>query len=127
MVMLMIGFLQWWYSTGWMDFALRQVDRLRNLADFFSLGLLFRTFFSPFRQISAYASEDANIQQQISEFFDKLLSRVIGAFVRFFIIIFGIIAIAFTAAATGIMFLAWPILPLMPVVSVVLAVMGVTL
>ena len=125
--MLMMGFLQWWYSVGWMDFALRQVERLRNLADFFSIGLLFRTFFSPFRQISAYGDENANIQQQIAEFFDKLLSRLIGAVVRFFIIIFGIIAILFVAAATGIMFLVWPILPLMPVISVILAIMGVTL
>jgi hypothetical protein len=125
--MVLVGFLQWWYSIGWMDFALRQVDRLRNLADFFSIGVLLRTFFSPFRQISAYSNENANIQQQIGEFFDKLLSRIIGAFIRFFIIIFGIIAIMFTAAATGIMFLAWPILPLMPVISVVLAIAGVTL
>jgi ABC-type multidrug transport system fused ATPase/permease subunit len=122
--MLMIGFLQWWYSIGWMDFALRQVDRLRNLADFFSIGLLLRTFFSPFKLISAYSDDNANIQQQFAEFFDKLLSRIIGAFVRFFIIIFGIIAIVFTAAATGIMFLLWPILPLMPVISVILAIAG---
>ena len=125
--MLIVGFLQWWYSIGWMDFALRLVARLRNLADFFSLGLLFRTFFSPFRQISAYSDDNANIQKQISDFIDKLLSRIIGAVVRFFIIIFGIVSLMAVAALGGLLFLAWPLMPLMPIACIFLTLTGVTL
>ena len=127
MVMLIVGFLQWWYSIGWMDFALKLVDRLKNLADFFSLGLLFKTFFSPFRQISAYTSDDANIKQQITEFFDKLLSRIIGAVVRFLVIIVGIITLTAVTLFWGILFLAWPLMPFAPIAGIVLTIMGVTL
>ena len=127
MVMLIVSFLQWWYSIGWMDFALKLVDRLKNLADFFSLGLLVRTFFSPFRQISAYGDDNANLQQQIAQFFDKLLSRVIGAVVRFLVIIVGIITLVLVTLFWGILFLAWPLMPLAPLAGVVLAIMGVTL
>ena len=115
--MLIVGFLQWWYSIGWMDFALKLVDRLKNLADFFSLGLLVRTFFSPFRQISAYGDDNANLQQQIA----------IGAVVRFLVIIVGIITLVLVTLFWGILFLAWPLMPLAPLAGVVLAIMGVTL
>ena len=125
--MLIVGFLKWWYARGWVTFARRLLDKLHNLADFFSLGLLARTLFYPFRQISAYSDETASLQARMQAFFDKLLSRTIGAIVRLGIMLAGILAITVEAAAGIVLCLAWPILPLMPVATIVLAVMGVTL
>jgi hypothetical protein len=62
--MLVVGFLQWWYTRGWMGFAQGLLDKIRSLADFFSLGLLLRTLFYPFRQISAYSDENASLQNK---------------------------------------------------------------
>jgi len=125
--MLVVSFLQWWYSRGWYNFAQEVLEKLHNLADFFSLGLLLRTFFSPFRQISAYTSDNASLQQSIAEFFDKLLSRIIGAVVRFFIIIFGIVAMLAVAVIGVALICIWPMMPFAPIAGIVLAMMGVTL
>ena len=125
--MLMVGFLQWWYTRGWSGFVHGLVNKLRNMADFFSLGLLLKTLFSPFRQISAYASDNANIQQRIQEFFDKLLSRVIGAIVRIIVIISGIVTLTVMVIFGVILFIIWPLMPLMPIAGVVMAIMGVAL
>ncbi len=125
--MLVVGFLKWWYARGWSIFARRLLDKLHNLADFFSLGLLARTLFYPFRQISAYANENASLQARMQAFFDKLLSRTIGAIVRLGIMLAGVLTITVEAALGLVLCLAWPILPLMPIATIVLAIMGVTL
>ena len=125
--MLIFGFLQWWYLHGWSIFMHGLLDKLRNLADFFSLGLLLRTLFYPFRQISAYSNDNASLQMQIQAFFDKLLSRVIGAIVRIGILIFGIIAITIEAALGVALAILWPFVPLAPVAAIILTVSGVAL
>lgn len=125
--MLLIGFLQWWYLRGWSTFAHGLIDKLRNSADFFSIGLLLRTLFYPFRQISAYSNENASLQDQFKAFFDKLLSRVIGAVVRLGILVFGMIAILLEATLGFALTIIWPFVPFMPVVAIILAVMGVSL
>jgi hypothetical protein len=123
----MVGFLQWWYTRGWARFAEGLLNRLRGLTDFFSLGLLVKTFFSPFRQISAYGDDNASLQQQFAQFWDKMLSRIIGAVVRFMIIIGGIVTLFVVTTIGFVLTLAWPLMPLMPIAGVVLSIMGVTL
>ena len=125
--MLIVSFLQWWYSRGWLTFGYGFLEKLKSTADFFSLGLLFRTLFSPFRQISAYSDEFASIQQRLIAFTDKLVSRLVGTVVRLTIIIFGIVFMFFEAAIGSLLVLAWPLMPFATIASIVLAVMGVAL
>lgn len=123
----MVGFLYWWYTRGWANFVRGLLNKLRGMVDFFSLGLLLKTFFAPFRQISAYQSDNASIQQRFQEFFDKLISRAVGAVVRFLIIICGIVAITAMIIFGVVVSVIWPIMPAVPVAGIVLAMTGVTL
>ncbi len=125
--MLIFGFLQWWYLRGWSIFARGLLDKLHNIADFFSLGLLLRTLFYPFRQISAYSDDNASLQVQFQAFFDKLLSRIIGATVRIGILIFGIVVIALEATLGVVLAVIWPFIPFAPIAAIILAIMGVAL
>ena len=125
--MLIVSFLQWWYNRGWLSFGYGFLEKLKSTADFFSLGLLFRTLFSPFRQISAYTDEFASIQQRLIAFTDKLVSRLVGTVVRLTIIIFGIVFMFLEAVIGSLLVLAWPLMPFAPIASIILAVLGVTL
>ena len=119
----MIGsLLQWWYTDGWKVFANGLGQRLRNTADFFSIGILVKTLFAPFRQISANGGGT-----RLQAFFDRLFSRIMGCIVRIFIILAGIISLIFQAVFGVILAVVWPLIPLSPVVCVILAVIGVTL
>ncbi|MET0979649.1 MAG: hypothetical protein ABWX90_00140, partial [Candidatus Saccharimonadales bacterium] len=51
--MFVIGTLSWWYGAGWRQRLAMLRERLANTIDYFSIDLLARTLFSPFRQISA--------------------------------------------------------------------------
>ena len=118
----MVDMLTWWYSRGWGVFISGLKNRLRDSADFFSIGQLLRTLFKPYRQISAGTSGGG-----LSGFGDRLISRVVGFFVRFFIIVFGAIALFIETLIGAIMIVLWPMAPVLIVVGVVMAVMGVKL
>ncbi len=122
----MLGMLQWWYVEGWRLYFVGLGKRLKSAADFFSLGLLVGNLFAPFRQISA---EDyvgtVPLAQQFSNFLGKLLSRLIGAIVRIFLLIIGIVVIIVQAVGGIVLAVVWPLLPFMVVGCVVLAIMQV--
>lgn len=117
--MLLVGFFGWWYNAGWRGQVSRIGNTLTRTNDWFSIPLLIKTFFAPFRQISA--NEVGNdIGSNFRAWGDLLFSRLIGAFMRFFMIIFGSIALFLVLIFSLIRLALWPLFPLMPVVGVVL-------
>lgn len=116
--------IQWWYTRGWKITSSKLSDRLKNAADFFSIRLLVGNMFAPFRQISA--GETSNSSMWLSVFFDKLLSRLVGAVVRFLLLIVGIITIILQAIGGVLLVLVWPLIPFTPVVCIILVLMQVT-
>lgn len=96
------------------------MERLAATADFFSVGLLLRTLFSPFRQISA-GRVGGPLGMRLRAFFDKLISRFIGAMVRTAMIIAGGFVLAFQAIFGGLVAIGWLILPIIPLVGILLA------
>jgi len=124
--MLAVSFLQWWYTRGWGIYFLGFRDRLRNTADFFSIGLLLKTLFAPFRQISANErGENGGPQAALVAFFDRLLSRVIGCIVRICVIVGGLVSLVLILVGGLAISILWPLIPLAPVAGIVLCTMGV--
>ena len=98
-------------------------DRLAASADFFSVGLLASTIFAPFRQISA-GKVSGPIGYQMRAFFDRLISRFIGAFVRMSMIVVGLVTMFFQVVFGLILIVMWPILPPFLVIGLILMVIG---
>ena len=117
--MLLVSMFQWWYSAG----IVKQIDGVKSwllkINDQFSIPLLLKTMFQPFRQISANESGLA-LEDKLRAWLDKLVSRLIGAFIRFFVMIAGIIVMIFAVIFSGLRLIAWLILPILPVLGVVL-------
>ena len=95
--------------------------------DFFSIDLLFKTLFAPFRQISAGSAKVAPLDVKFRMFVDRLVSRIVGAFVRMFIIIAGIICICFVAIISLVLIILWPLIPIAPIAGIILSLVGVTI
>ena len=124
--MFLVGVFSWWYGEGLVLRAKLFKDRLKLSADFFSIGLLISTLFEPFRQISADGI-DGPINIQIQSFFDRLLSRFIGAFMRIIMIFAGIIVMFLQALFGCLVILFWLILPLLPVAGLIATTIGLAL
>ena len=123
--MFLVGIFQWWYGNGLLQYIRQSFLGVLRTADFFSVGLLLRTLFNPFRQISA-APVGGALSVQLSAFFDKLFSRAIGAVVRSMVIIVGILMILlrFLWMIAGV--IMWLALPLMPFIGIILWQLGVS-
>ena len=99
-------------------------QRLKSTLEFFSVGQLAATLFSPFRQISASETSGGSPAIALRLFFDKLISRFIGAFVRLVTIVFGLVAILFLVVYQALIICMWLLLPLFPVVGLILFAVG---
>lgn len=115
----------WWYTKGWGSVGRMLKEKLRDTVDFFSMGSLVRTLFAPFRQISAGGTTSAALGERVRAMFDRLFSRMIGAVVRIFILIAGMIVLMLQAIFSIISIVCWPVLPILPVACIMLAVTGV--
>jgi len=92
--------------------------------EFFSVGQLFATLFAPYRQISASNATNGSFGDALRAAVDKLISRIIGAIVRFFTILIGIIAITLQGLYAIIIMISWWLVPLMPIVGFIFLAIG---
>ncbi len=125
MFMLLVSFFKWWYGDGWRQRARMVIDRIDSTTDYFSLDLLVKTLFAPFRQISA-GSVDGSLEVKLRALGDRLISRLIGAIVRSMLIVIGLLTIAIQTLLGGIVLLVWVIVPAFPLIGLVMMFIGWT-
>jgi hypothetical protein len=121
--MFIAGILSWWYGPGWRERVTAMRENLASTMDYFSIGLLLKTLFSPFRQISA-GQVRGPLAVQMRAFFDRLISRCIGAMIRITIMIVGLVAILFSAVVGVIGLVLWAFIPLLPIAGLILWLIG---
>jgi len=122
--MFLVGIFQWWYGTGFYKHVRQVYVGLLKTADFFSIGLLLKTLFNPFRQISAGVVQ-GGLPEQFRAFLDRSFSRVFGAFLRTILIAVGLICLLVRMLWSVLIILAWLLLPLAPLIGIVFWQMGV--
>ncbi|USN96821.1 MAG: hypothetical protein H6797_01295 [Candidatus Nomurabacteria bacterium] len=122
-MLLVTELLRWWYTAGWRGRAKLIAVQLDGTIDYFSMDLLIKTLFAPYRQISA-GGVDGSLEVKMRALVDKLFSRIIGAAIRLVILIIGAITIMLQALMGGLILLVWGLAPLFPVVGFILSVKG---
>lgn len=123
MSMVIVWALSWWYGAGWKSFLLGLKERIASSYDYFSIGLLASTLFAPFRQISA-GKVQGPINIQIRAAVDKLISRIIGAFVRLIIIVVGVVWLSVQSIIGAVAVVLWAFVPILPFIGFILMLSG---
>ena len=98
-------------------------SRLVDSSDYFSIGLLVSTLFSPFRQISA-GSVSGPLAMQMRAVVDRTISRLIGAVARFGLMLFGIVFIVIQTVISALILVIWVIVPSLPIIGLIMAIIG---
>ena len=122
--MLISDFFKWWYTDGLKIRLNIFAKELFKTQDFFSIGLLLKTFFKPFRMIDTGAVR-GSLDVKIKAFFDKLISRIIGSSIRLATIIFGVIVLLIKFIYEAIKIILWIFAPALPVICLILFALGV--
>ena len=120
MLMYVLALVSWWYGSGWLDQASLVKRRFLAAADRYSLGLLLKTLFMPFKQLDAYAGGGGSLDSRFRAWLDRLISRCIGAMIRSVMIVIGTVVLVFETLVAGLRLALWPVLPLFPVLGVFL-------
>lgn len=123
MDMIIVWAFSWWYGAGWVAQFARLREQLASSYDYFSIGLLGRTLFAPFRQISA-GKVDGPVGVKLRAFADRLISRVIGAIVRVILIAAGIVWMSLQAVIGATLLVLWVFVPFAPFIGFVLMLSG---
>jgi len=84
---------------------------LRFNLNYFSIPLLLKTFFSPWRKYKWSCGKGFDVKRYLEAFFSNLISRILGAILRSFLIFIGLLAEIFIIFIGIIVFFGWLILP----------------
>lgn len=120
--MIVLSFISWWYGVGWLQQWQSIVPNIKRVADIFSVDILSRTMFAPWKQIIASTRNDSSIEARFRASIDNIISRFVGFFVRFFTLLVALIALIITVVYLVLKAMLWPILPLLIFILPILAV-----
>lgn len=123
-LMLIISMLSWWYGRGWRWVFVGASNRLNNIQRAFSVGTLFRTLFSPWKQIVGASAKDQSLDNKFRAMLDSLISRFVGFMVRSFTLIAAFFSLTLVFMLGLLSVIIWPFIPL-SIVAVILLFAGV--
>ena len=106
-------FFLWWYGKGWRSVWQNSLHLTAGIAKAFSVGVLLRTLFAPWKRI--IAAPGGSIDEKIRGLIDNLTSRAVGFFVRIGALGGAFIAVSFSIAAGIVAVASWPMVPLIAV------------
>lgn len=122
--MLLLDILKWWYVPGFSVLLRTLRESFAQTLDRFSFGSLLTTLFAPFRQIDAGAA-GRSFSDKFQAWLSRLISRLVGFLVRIFIFVIGVVVLLTKAVMSLAMLIFWPVAPVLPVVCLICAGLGV--
>jgi len=91
---------------GWKNF-------LKFNLNYFSIPLLLKTLFSPWRRYRVSYGKGFDIGRYFSAFFSNLIFRMLGAILRSFLIFIGLLVEVFIIFMGLVVFFGWLVLPVL--------------
>lgn len=114
--------LRWWYGTGWLQATHRIVSWPLGVERHFSVSLLARTLFAPWRRIVSAGGR--SLDAKIRDALDNFVSRCVGFVVRFMVLITAMLGMLVSFLFGALAAIVWPLIPLLIVYCVVGAILG---
>lgn len=106
--MAIILMIKWWYSDGWTYILYSYKDQLVRISQNFSLIILLKTLFSPWKQMTSKITLQ-NIAQAV---IDNTISRVVGFVIRIFVLTAALLMLFLISVYFLALFLLWAFVPL---------------
>ena len=108
--MVIILFFRWWYAQGWL-LALKDIKkRTLGVSHNFSVPILIKTLFAPWRRLITDSGK--SLDEKFKAGVDNLISRFVGFWVRFLVLIIAGVVTALTFCLFLLIAIIWPFMPL---------------
>ncbi|MBU2592664.1 MAG: AAA family ATPase [Patescibacteria group bacterium] len=106
-----MSFLVWHYTKGLNFFLNRWLFVLTWVNHYFSIGLLIKSLFAPWKRLIIEESDSPGLKGFFDRFTFNLISRAIGAVVRLAVVLAASLILVLTVIAGFLLFLIWLIFP----------------
>lgn len=120
MIDMIVVMFKWWYSEGWKHAFMSVILRSNNMLEKFSVPILLKTLFEPWKQIKSYAGSGSSLNDKAYVLFDNAFARTFGFILRINLIIIAMIISVLVGLVSLVLAIVWPVIPFLPVVFVVL-------
>ena len=114
-----IYYFRWHYGRAFSDIVRIWTNFIWFIWNFFSIGLLLRTFFSPFKRMDEERKKGLYVQNIIDTVIVNTLMRIVGALFRMVVIFFGLIALVAVLVGGVLFFAVWLVFPALLVVALI--------
>jgi len=124
--LLLLDFVLWYYTIAFRDILVVWSNFMWFIVHFFSMPLLLRTLFAPWKRITD-EYHITSIEDVLSTFVLNTMTRVFGGIVRLFILIAGLVFLVFGVLGLFISIALWICMPIGFVVTLFYGVMLITI
>lgn len=108
---LLVIYVVWHYSRGLHDFFSLWENGFRLIVHFFSLPLLFRTFFSPFHRLREAPLRGFHPTDYLASMTVNIIMRFVGVLLRSVLITAGMLSLIVMLFLGAVLLIAWIFLP----------------
>lgn len=110
---------QWWYIKGWQATARGLLELLKRQIEGFSVPVLLRTLFAPWKQTINIPGPNTPIKVRFQWWVGNQVSRFIGFLIRAITLFVALCAVIVSGLVGVALLLSWYALPLLSVVLLV--------
>lgn len=114
--MLALAFFSWWYGRGWRDVSKKIVAAIFGIGQAFSVSLLLRSLFEPWRRITTDSGKGLSFH--IQAILDNTISRFVGFIVRLLVLLTALLMTIAMSILGLIQLILWPLLPPAVIVTI---------
>jgi hypothetical protein len=107
--MLAFELFVWWYGQGWLTAAKNIGKALTGISRLFSIPILIRTLFAPWKRIVTYPGE--SLDAKLRAYGDNMVSRAVGFVVRLLVLTTALTMASLAFICGSIICILWPLVP----------------
>jgi hypothetical protein len=110
------SYFLWHYTEAFADIGRHIRNFLWFFFHFFSIPVLLKTFFAPWRRLGESYPKDLNLGGALSVFTVNSLMRLVGMILRLIMIVFGVSVVVLAAVGGAVFLVVWALLPVLAAV-----------
>jgi len=116
---ILFQWLSWHFFEVPRDILIAWKNYLKFYLNYFSIPLLLKSFFSPWKRYKVSYGRGFDIGKYFEAFSSNLIFRILGAIMRSFVIIIGLLVEVFIIFTGLLIFFSWLILPAILIIGVI--------
>ncbi len=120
----MIDYLRWHYGMAYRDLTRVWLNYLWFVAHFFSLGILLRTLFAPYKRMKEKNEKGLDFQAIGEMIAVNTVMRLVGFLLRIIVLTIGLAVLSVVLVLGLILYPIWTIMPVLLIALLLISVLG---